>query len=63
MRKSWPELTDEERTVQRRNDWRTACAGKEQFSSRAVAEKVARRRKNSAYKCPSCGKYHTGRKS
>lgn len=44
-----------------RHTWQAACQGKSCFVSRAEAERVARRYRNRAYKCKSCGKYHVGR--
>lgn len=41
--------------------WASKCQGKQPFESRALAEKLARRRGNSAYKCKGCGKWHVGR--
>ena len=55
-----PEYTDEQIAEMRRNRWQTGCQGKVPFESRAIAQKVARRRGGSAYKCHSCAKWHIG---
>lgn len=51
---------DEQVREMRRRRWQTKCQGKEPFESRAIAEAVARRRRNSTYKCKGCGKWHVG---
>lgn len=44
------------------------CAGKETFSDRSLAERIARRRnrgdrKMSVYKCVHCRKFHMGQRA
>ena len=48
-------------------DWHRSaqCIGKESYESKALADKVARRRKKSGkrvvvYRCACCGCWHTG---
>lgn len=56
---------EDEAETRRRRMRLTFCEGKEAYESRALAEKVARRRSGrgkhtETYKCKGCGKYHMG---
>lgn len=57
---SEPEYTAEQIAEMRRNSYQTRCQGKEPFASRAMAQQVARRYGNAAYKCANCRKWHVG---